>query len=159
MVAECQKCKDDAHGLHDVVGGLIKVCKCVANLNPGGHSAPPGFDTLAGFGYIKCLISKEIHVQAFAKRSHTCGELRPDFIGKNVTLNGWVDVRRDLGGVIFIDLRDRYGKTQVVFNPQQNGDAHQLAKELRSEFVISVTGTVEMRPEGTVNPESGDRAD
>ena len=90
---------------------------------------------------------------AFAKRTHTCGELRPDSIGKKVTLNGWVDVRRDLGGVIFIDIRDRYGKTQVVFNPQQNGDAHQLAKELRSEFVISVSGTVEMRPEGTVNPD------
>jgi aspartyl-tRNA synthetase len=99
------------------------------------------------------LISKEILVPAFAKRTHTCGELRPESIGKKVTLNGWVDVRRDLGGVIFIDLRDRYGKTQVVFNPQQNGDAHQLAKELRSEFVISVTGTVETRPEGTVNPD------
>jgi aspartyl-tRNA synthetase len=64
-----------------------------------------------------------------------------------------VDVRRDLGGVIFIDLRDRYGKTQVVFNPQHNDQAHQLAKELRSEFVIAVTGTVEVRPEGTTNPE------
>lgn len=90
---------------------------------------------------------------SFAKRTHTCGELRSEHIGNTVTLNGWVDVRRDLGGVIFIDLRDRYGKTQVVFNPQQNGDAHSLAKELRSEYVISVTGTVETRPEGTANPD------
>jgi len=64
-----------------------------------------------------------------------------------------VDVRRDLGGVIFIDLRDRYGTTQVVFNPQHNEDAHQLAKDLRSEYVISVTGLVENRPEGTANPD------
>ncbi len=90
---------------------------------------------------------------SFAKRTHTCGELRADSIGKTVTLNGWVDVRRDLGGVIFIDLRDRYGKTQVVFNPRHNEEAHQLAKELRSEFVLSVTGTVETRPEGTTNPD------
>jgi aspartyl-tRNA synthetase len=99
------------------------------------------------------LKSKEIFVPAFAKRTHTCGELRPEQIGNTVTLNGWVDVRRDLGGVIFIDLRDRYGKTQVVFNPQQNSEAHALAKDLRSEFVISVTGKVEQRPEGTENPD------
>jgi aspartyl-tRNA synthetase len=62
-----------------------------------------------------------------------------------------VDVRRDLGGVIFIDLRDRYGKTQVVFNPQKSPEAHQLAKDLRNEFVMAVTGLVEERPEGTAN--------
>jgi len=64
-----------------------------------------------------------------------------------------VDTRRDLGGVIFIDLRDRYGKTQVVFNPQTNAAVHELAGSLRSEYVISVSGKVERRPEGTVNPE------
>ncbi|MGB6648457.1 MAG: aspartate--tRNA ligase [Bacteroidota bacterium] len=90
---------------------------------------------------------------SFKKRTHSCGQLRTEDIGKSVTLNGWVDVRRDLGGVIFIDLRDRYGKTQVVFNPQNSQSVHQLAKDLRSEFVISVTGIVELRPEGTVNPE------
>jgi aspartyl-tRNA synthetase len=68
-----------------------------------------------------------------------------------VTLNGWVHSRRDLGGVIFIDLRDRYGKTQIVFNPLSNPDAHTRAKELRSEYVISVTGRVERRPEGGAN--------
>jgi len=88
----------------------------------------------------------------FKKRSHTCGELREEHIGATVTLNGWVDTRRDLGGVIFIDLRDRYGKTQVVFNPQRDPDAHALAKDLRSEYVITITGQVERRPEGTSNP-------
>jgi aspartyl-tRNA synthetase len=74
-------------------------------------------------------------------------------VGKVVTLTGWVDTRRDLGGVIFVDLRDRYGKTQVVFNPQTSGSVHDLAGTLRNEYVISVTGKVEQRPEGTRNPE------
>lgn len=88
----------------------------------------------------------------YKKRTHTCGELRSSQIGQTVTLTGWVDTRRDLGGVIFIDLRDRYGKTQVVFNPKNHHDAHELAKDLRSEYVISVTGMVEKRPAGTDNP-------
>ncbi len=88
----------------------------------------------------------------YKKRTHTCGELRAADVGKRITLTGWVDTRRDLGGVVFIDLRDRYGKTQVVFNPQTNPDVHKLAGDLRSEFVISVTGIVEHRPEGTRNP-------
>jgi aspartyl-tRNA synthetase len=87
----------------------------------------------------------------YKKRTHTCGEIRSPQIGQTVTLTGWVGTRRDLGGVIFIDLRDRYGTTQVVFNPQTHRDAHELAKELRSEFVISITGKVEKRPEGTDN--------
>ncbi len=90
---------------------------------------------------------------SFTKRTHTCGQIRPGEIGQTVTLNGWVDTRRDLGGVIFIDLRDRYGKTQVVFNPQVNPVAHKAAESLRSEFVVSVTGVVEGRPEGTINPD------
>jgi aspartyl-tRNA synthetase len=89
----------------------------------------------------------------FRKRTHTCGQLRPADIGKTVTLNGWVQVRRDLGGVIFIDVRDRWGKTQVVFNPSRNPSAHTAAEALRGEYVISVTGIVERRPEGTANPE------
>jgi aspartyl-tRNA synthetase len=87
----------------------------------------------------------------YKKRTHTCGELRSSNIGQTVTLTGWVDTRRDLGGVIFIDLRDRYGKTQVVFNPQTNKQMHELAGTLRNEFVISVTGKVERRPSGTEN--------
>ncbi|MCX7798251.1 MAG: aspartate--tRNA ligase [Melioribacter sp.] len=88
----------------------------------------------------------------FNKRTHTCGELRESNIGQRVVLNGWVATRRDLGGVIFIELRDRYGITQVVFEPNYNAEAHEQAKKLRSEYVISVEGTVRKRPEGTENP-------
>ncbi len=88
----------------------------------------------------------------FKKRTHTCGELCESNIGQQVVLNGWVDTRRDLGGVIFIDLRDRYGITQIVFEPSYNTKAHQNGGELRSEFVISIEGRVRKRPEGTENP-------
>jgi aspartyl-tRNA synthetase len=87
----------------------------------------------------------------FNHRTHTCGELREENIGSHVVLNGWVSIRRDLGGVIFIDLRDRYGITQVVFEPHYNLDAHEHAKKLRSEFVVSIEGNVRKRPEGTEN--------
>ena len=89
---------------------------------------------------------------AYKKRTHTCGELRKDHVGKTVTLTGWVDSRRVLGGMIFIYLRDRYGKTQVVFAPQHSEPTHRLAETLRPEFVISVTGIVGERPEGMINP-------
>ncbi len=85
----------------------------------------------------------------FKTRTHTCGELREANIGEHVVLNGWVDTRRDLGGLIFIELRDRYGITQIVFEPTFNEEAHTAAKELRSEFVVSIEGTVRKRPEGT----------
>ncbi|KAB2909099.1 MAG: aspartate--tRNA ligase [Ignavibacteriales bacterium] len=88
----------------------------------------------------------------FRLRTHNCGELREENITNKVVLNGWVAVRRDLGGVIFIDLRDRFGITQVVFDHTYNAEAHNLGKDLRSEFVISVEGTVRKRPEGTENP-------
>jgi aspartyl-tRNA synthetase len=91
-------------------------------------------------------------LNSFKKRTHTCGELRVGDIGKQVSLCGWVDRRRDLGGVIFIDLRDRYGKTQVVFQPQRNEPVYQQAKDLRSEYVLNVVGLVERRPAGTDNP-------
>ncbi len=87
----------------------------------------------------------------FQKRTHTCNELRERHIDSKVLLNGWVDTRRDLGGVIFIDLRDRYGITQVVFEPGYNEPAHEIAKELRGEYVISIEGKVRKRPEGTEN--------
>ena len=85
----------------------------------------------------------------FKTRTHTCGELRESNIGQTVVLNGWIDTRRDLGGLIFIELRDRYGITQIVFEPQFNEDAHNQAKDLRSEYVVSVEGIVRQRPEGT----------
>jgi len=89
----------------------------------------------------------------FKRRTHTCGELKAANAGEKVVLNGWVDRRRDLGGVIFIGLRDRYGVTQVVFEPEHNREAHQFGKELRNEFVISVEGTVRERPKDQVNKE------
>jgi aspartyl-tRNA synthetase len=90
---------------------------------------------------------------SFKKRTHTCNELREKHIDTQVVLNGWVDTRRDLGGVIFIDLRDRFGITQVVFEPTYCLEAHELGKELRGEFVISIEGKVRKRPEGTENPD------
>ena len=85
-------------------------------------------------------------------RTHTCGELRPEQVGQRVTLCGWVDTYRDMGGVLFVDLRDRYGKTQVVFGPESGAASVNLGRTLRPEFVVSVTGTVAHRPEGTTNP-------
>jgi aspartyl-tRNA synthetase len=82
----------------------------------------------------------------------TCGTLRAENAGDQVTLKGWVNRRRDLGGLIFIDLRDRYGITQVVFNPQIAPAVHEAASALRNEFVIEVSGTVNPRPQGTENP-------
>lgn len=84
-------------------------------------------------------------------RSHHCGELNLKDNGKSVFLQGWVQKRRDHGGVVFVDLRDRYGITQVVFNPQTAPKAHEWAIQLRSEFVIGVKGIVHVRPEGMVN--------
>ncbi|NNL20425.1 MAG: aspartate--tRNA ligase [Ignavibacteriaceae bacterium] len=88
----------------------------------------------------------------FNIRTHTCGELRKINVGENIVLNGWVARRRDLGNLIFIWLRDRYGITQVVFEPVYK-DAYELAKKLRNEFVISVEGKVRIRPENAVNKE------
>lgn len=85
-------------------------------------------------------------------RTHTCGQLRPGDVGRQVTLCGWVDTCRDHRGVLFVDLRDRYGKTQVVFGPEGRDEDRVLARSLRSEFVVAVTGEVAPRPEGTVNP-------
>jgi len=85
------------------------------------------------------------------QRTHNCCELRADDAGASVTLKGWVDSRRDHGGLIFIDLRDREGITQVVLNPEIDQIAHQQAHEIRNEYVIQVTGAVSIRPEGTKN--------
>jgi aspartyl-tRNA synthetase len=87
----------------------------------------------------------------FKKRTHTCGNLREADIGQNVVLNGWVAIRRDLGRVTFVELRDRYGITQIVFEPTYNAVAHDQAKKLRSEYVVSIEGKVRKRPEGTEN--------
>lgn len=85
-------------------------------------------------------------------RTHTCGELNANDVDKNVTLCGWVANRRDHGKLIFIDIRDRHGITQVVFIPKESNDAYQKADSLRSEFVVKISGCVNRRPKGTVNP-------
>jgi len=86
------------------------------------------------------------------RRTHTCGELRATHVGQTVTLMGWAFRRRDHGGLIFVDLRDREGLTQCVFNPATSGEAHSTAQEVRSEFVLAIQGTVQRRPPGTENP-------
>ncbi|HJM68601.1 MAG TPA: aspartate--tRNA ligase, partial [Candidatus Babeliales bacterium] len=86
------------------------------------------------------------------KRSLGCGKISKENLGKKLDLVGWVDTRRDHGGLIFVDLRDRSGLMQVVFNPEKEKESHQLAHSLRSEFVIGVSGTVVERTEETVNP-------
>ncbi len=86
------------------------------------------------------------------RRTHHCRELSSADVGQEVVLMGWVQRRRDHGGVIFVDLRDREGLTQVVFNPEINAAVHEKAQVLRNEFVIGVRGKVDPRPEGMVNP-------
>jgi aspartyl-tRNA synthetase len=85
------------------------------------------------------------------RRTHNCGELDAESVGSEVVLMGWVQRRRDHGGVIFIDLRDREGVTQVVFNPENDRDLHAKAHEIRSEFVLGICGRVEKRPDGMTN--------
>ena len=85
-------------------------------------------------------------------KTHGCGELRPAHVGQTVTLAGWVHRRRDHGGLTFIDLRDRSGLIQVVFNPETNAEAHTQAQDLRGEWVVQIAGAVGPRPEGTENP-------
>ena len=84
-------------------------------------------------------------------KSHSCGELCKNNVGKKVTLAGWVDRRRDHGRLIFIDLRDREGIVQVVFNPEVSPACHETANQMRSEYVVNVSGEVALRPPGTEN--------
>jgi len=85
-------------------------------------------------------------------RTHTCGQLNIDNLNEEVTLCGWVHARRDHGKLVFIDIRDRFGMTQVVFSPKDNADVYKIATELKSEYVVLVKGKVNKRPKGTENP-------
>lgn len=87
------------------------------------------------------------------KRTHTCGELRAEHIGTKIRLNGWVDGYRNLGGLLFLDLRDRYGLSQVVINPETfDKEMLEIANSARHEFVVAVVGEVQSRPDGMKNP-------
>ncbi len=97
-------------------------------------------------------MSSDFDVDPSVTGKLTCGSLRADNAGESVTLQGWVNRRRDLGGLIFIDLRDRYGLTQIVMNPEVTPESHAVASDLRNEDVIRVSGTVRARPSGTENP-------
>ena len=91
-------------------------------------------------------------IQANKYRTHLCGELRSGDIDKDVVLSGWVDTVRDMGGVIFVDIRDRTGITQAVFDPQRSSEnIHESAKALRPEWVVSIKGKVCKRPEDRAN--------
>ncbi|ASC73949.1 Aspartate--tRNA(Asp/Asn) ligase [Halomicronema hongdechloris C2206] len=85
-------------------------------------------------------------------RTHYCGQLRPEHIGQTVTLFGWVDRRRDHGGVIFVDLRDRTGIVQIVSDPERTPASHSFADQVRNEYVVKITGRVSQRPEASLNP-------
>ena len=93
------------------------------------------------------------HYDASWLRAMYCGAPRLEDAGKKTVLNGWLRCRRDLGGIIFIELWDKTGVTQVVFNPELNAEAHERAGALRSEYVLAVKGRLRRRPEGTENPE------
>src|SRR4030067_1342266 len=86
------------------------------------------------------------------KRTDYCGNLRKEDKGREMILLGWGQHRRDLGGLIFVEMRDRQGLVQVVFNPETNREGHEKAQALRSEYVIGIRGEVVLRPEGTANP-------
>jgi aspartyl-tRNA synthetase len=85
-------------------------------------------------------------------RTHTCGELNKSHVGQEVLLCGWVHRRRDHGKLIFIDIRDRYGYTQVMFSPKDSPEAHKTAMDLRAEFVVRLKGVVNPRPQNNINP-------
>ncbi|RZT22220.1 aspartate--tRNA ligase [Fictibacillus sp. BK138] len=85
-------------------------------------------------------------------RTHQCGKITEQYIGEKVTITGWVQKRRDLGGLIFIDLRDRSGIVQIVFSPEVSAEALETAEKVRSEYVLTVTGTVLERDQSTINP-------
>src|SRR3954447_23968112 len=86
------------------------------------------------------------------QRTHTCGELRAEHIGQTVVLNGWVNTYRAYNDQVFVDLRDRYGLTQVVFEVEGDPEIFRAAQEVRAEWVLSVRGQVAPRLEGATNP-------
>src|SRR3954463_8613592 len=125
------------------------ICSCLINLST---------DPLVNSFRVKISFNSprragSMPVRFGMKRTPHCNELRPAHIGQTVTLHGWVHSRRDLGGVIFIDVRDREGRTQTESHPSELAkELFERAAALRSECVIRVTGKVRARPSGTNNP-------
>jgi aspartyl-tRNA synthetase len=120
-----------------------------------GHTNAPTADPLnerAGSGHAHANAPTAAPLNTHSMHTHTCGQLTTAAIGERVTLTGWVGHRRDHGGLIFVDLRDRTGVTQVVFDPEVIGERFALGERMRPEWVILVRGTVRARPEGTANP-------
>jgi aspartyl-tRNA synthetase len=108
-------------------------------------------DSIHDLSFVIFARRTRIYEDEFMLKTHTCGELTVDNIGQRVTLAGWVNRRRDHGGLIFIDLRDRFGLTQVTID-EDHPAAHEVADQARNEYVLQVTGTVQARPEGFENP-------
>jgi len=108
--------------------------------------------SLGVFGVLAVSIQNMLDNLGNLQRTHSCGALRPDDVGKLVTLMGWVAKRRDFGELTFLDLRDRDGVTQLVLNAEDAPDAHAKAKEVRGEYVIAITGEVTLRDENQRNP-------
>ena len=101
---------------------------------------------------VEILLEKEIKIMIKTRmKDHNCGELNLNNINEEVTLSGWVSTIRDLGGILFIELRDRSGFFQIVANPQINPQVHKALEKVRCEYVITVKGKVTRRPEETYN--------
>ena len=88
----------------------------------------------------------------FTQRTHFCGDITPEMTGETVTINGWVSANRDLGGLVFVEVRDRSGILQIVSDPSKNPEVHGVLSSLKNEDVVAVTGPITRRPSETVNP-------
>jgi aspartyl-tRNA synthetase len=132
----------------------VSLTRWVCRSNTGRYSTGGAGESTGG-SRLQSVGESAIIKPMCALRTHYCGELRKEHVGQTVTVAGWVNRRRDHGGLIFIDLRDREGLVQTVFNPEVSAGGHSTANELRNEYVVQVKGRVALRPSGTENPRMG----
>jgi aspartyl-tRNA synthetase len=125
---------------------------CATRLSPMPARSDAEWCSENRYARERAVVTVRFDVEPDATGRLTCGTLRREDVDERVILRGWVNRRRDMGGLIFIDLRDRFGLTQVVFNPEIAADAHAAASQVRNEYVLEVRGIVRRRPEGTNNP-------